>query len=101
MAEAQALKNLRLPERRQYEKDKAELNQLRNARREQEEQEREEEVEQQRWEEQARLRRERQQARAQRPAAAPPEPDPTPDGFELATPMPTDLTPLTRHNQEW
>ncbi len=80
VAEAKAIKNLRLHERRlrrQFEQDKAELNQLRKERFEQEAQERRaeqrqqqekaqrarEEADQQQREERARLRRERRQAR--------------------------------------
>ena len=80
VAEAKALKNLRLHERRlrrQYEKDKAELNQLRHERlkraarqRQAEAQRQQEEAEQQRRREQARRRRERQQARPAAPVAA-------------------------------
>ena len=86
VAEASALQNLRLHERRlrrQHEKDKAELNQLRNERLEQEEKEQQAELRQQQEEakrqqeereqqirqEQARLRRERKQARQAAPAA--------------------------------
>jgi hypothetical protein len=72
VAEAKALKNLRLHERRlrrQYEKDKTELNELRNERLEREEQEQQAEaqrqqaaVEQQRRREQAQKRAERRKA---------------------------------------
>jgi flagellar biosynthesis GTPase FlhF len=102
VAEAKALKNLRLHERRlrrQFEQDKAELNQLRKerfehearkrraeAQRQQEEARREqEEAEQQRRQEQARLRRERKQARQAVPAV---EGETVPldtNGFEFST----------------
>ncbi len=111
VAEAQALKNLRLHERRlrrQGEKDKAELNELRNARVEQEEREQQEEAkrqqeevrrqqeeaEQQRRQERAQKRAERRKADAETlVSAAQPErraePDSTPNGFEFSTPLQT------------
>ncbi|MBV9033566.1 MAG: hypothetical protein JO182_03645 [Acidobacteriaceae bacterium] len=80
VAEAKALKNLRLHERRlrrQYEKDKAELNEMVHKRWEREKceeqaeaQRQEEEAAQQRRQERARQRRERQQAREGAQAAA-------------------------------
>jgi hypothetical protein len=115
VAEAQALKNLRLHERRlrrQLEQDKAELNQLRKERFEQEARQRQaeakrqqEEAEQQRRREQAQKRAERRKARNETLlSAAPPErtaePDNTPHGFEFATSLQTDLTPFTIHNKE-
>ncbi len=118
IAEAKALKNLRLHERRlrrQFEKDKAELNELRNARLEQEEQERkaerrqeearrqQEEAEQQRRE-QAQKRAERRKAKE---AAATPtepervgEPELTPSGFEFSTALEPGKPILTAHNQK-
>jgi hypothetical protein len=115
VAEAKALKNLRLHERRlrrQYEKDKAELNELRNERLKREARQRQaelsreqEEAEQQRRQEQARKRAERRKAREEALlSAAPPEnrtePNNTPHGFEFSTPLQTDLTHLTIHNKE-
>ncbi len=100
VAEAKALKNLRLHERRlrrQFEKDKAELNQLRNERLEQEAQEQkkerqrqQQEAEQQRREEQVRKRAERKKARE---AAA------NPDGFEFSTAPNADTDRPTGHNR--
>ena len=88
VAEAKAIKNLRLHERRlrrQYEQDKAELIQLRKERFEREEREQEaaaqrerEEAEQQRRQEQARKRAERRRAQAE---AA--EPIANRNGFEF------------------
>ena len=115
VAEAKALKNLRLHERRlrrQYEKDKAELNELRNERLEQEEQERQEEAQrqqaearQQRHEEQAqnRVARRKADAEALRSAASlerRAEPDHRLNGFEFTTSDQTALTPLTIPRQE-
>ena len=94
VAEAKALKNLRLHERRlrrQFERDKAELNQLRNERlrheerqREAEAQRQEEEAEQQRRQEQAQKRAERRKAKED---AAVPKTEPAvhPNGFEFTT----------------
>ncbi len=93
VAEAKALKNLRLHERRlrrQYEQDKAELIQLRDARLDREEREQEaeaqreqEEAEQQRRQEQARQRAERKKAReAANTASDPAFPS---VGFEFST----------------
>jgi hypothetical protein len=96
VAEAKALKNLRLHERRlrrQYEKDKAELSELRNERLEREEQEQRAEAqrqhaaaEQQRRREQAQKRAERRKARE---AAAQND-----DGFEF-----TDFADTSAHRQ--
>jgi hypothetical protein len=69
VAEARALKNLRLHERRlrrQYEKDKAELNELRNARLKREAHQREAEAERQQEEAEQQRRREQAQKRAAR-----------------------------------
>ena len=112
VAEAKALKNLRLHERRlrkQFEQDKAELNQLRNERLRHEERQREAEAErqqeaaaQQRRQEQARKRAERRKAR-ETAAFEEIEPVSTPNGFEFSTsstanpghsPEPTLLTDL-------
>ncbi|MBV9679753.1 MAG: hypothetical protein JO185_25685 [Acidobacteriaceae bacterium] len=109
IAEAKALKNLRLHERRlrrQYEKDKAELTELRKERFEREKQKRQaelrrqqeeakrqqEEAAQQRRQERARQRAERRKAREE---AAPPS-----NGFEFATILETDKPTLTLPNQE-
>ena len=84
VAEAKALRNLRLHERRlrrQYEKDKAELNELRNERLDQEEREQRAKLarqreahEQQSRQEQARKRAERRKGREEALlSAAPPE----------------------------
>ncbi|MFL6463227.1 MAG: hypothetical protein ACJ73N_02305, partial [Bryobacteraceae bacterium] len=105
VAEAKALRNLRLHERRlrrQYEKDKAELNALRNERLEQEEREQrveaqrqqqeakrqQEETEQERRREQVQRRAERRKARE---AAASEEIEPVVhrNGFEFSTTVET------------
>jgi hypothetical protein len=103
VAEAKALKNLRLHERRlrrQFEKDKAELNTLRDERLERERQKRQaeakrqaeearqkqEEAEQQRRQEQRRQRAERRrQAREEAPASGSETVLPAADGFEFTT----------------
>ena len=114
VAEAKALKNLRLHERRlrrQFEKDKAELNQLRKERFERKEQDREaeqarqqEQAEQQHKQEQARLRRERRLARQTAPTAPAATSDPVlPDtnGFEFSTPGKTAQThPATPNGEQ-
>jgi flagellar biosynthesis GTPase FlhF len=107
VAEAKALKNLRLHERRlrrQYEKDKAELNELRNERLEQEEQERQEEAERQRREEQSRKRAERRKIKEAATTPAQPEnlaePELTPAGFEFSTRLKTGRPILAIHHQE-
>jgi flagellar biosynthesis GTPase FlhF len=115
VAEARALKNLRLHERRlrrQFEQDKAELNQLRKERFEQEAHKRQaeaqrqqEEAEQERRREQAHKRAARRKGHKEADAlAAQPErtaePEITPNGFEFATSGQTDLTPFTVHNKE-
>ncbi|MBV9680107.1 MAG: hypothetical protein JO185_27480, partial [Acidobacteriaceae bacterium] len=94
VAEAKALKNLRLHERRlrtQFEQDKAELNQLRTERLQREARKREteahrqqQEAAQQRRQEQARKRAERRKAR-ETAAFEEIEPVSTPNGFEFAT----------------
>jgi hypothetical protein len=110
VAEARALKNLRLHERRlrrQFEQDKAELNQLRKERFEQEAHKRQaeaqrqqEEAEQARRREQAHKRAARRKARETAPAAESETVLLDTDGFEFSTSRQTDLTPLTIHNQE-
>jgi hypothetical protein len=122
VAEAKALKNLRLHERRlrrQLEKDKAELNALRKerfereaqnrraeAQRQQEEARRQQaEAERQRRQERAQKRAERRRANAEalRSAASPEcraEPDHRLNGFEFTTSDQTALTPLTIPRQE-
>lgn len=109
VAEARALKNLRLHERRlqrQYEKDKAELNKMiqerwdreerdeqAEAKRQQQEAKRqEEEAAQQRRQEQAQKRAERKKARQ--------EATQHDDGFEFATVLETDKPTFTLSNQE-
>jgi len=112
VAEAKALKNLRLHERRlqrQYEKDKAELNEMVHQRwererrqQEAETQQQQEEAAQQRRQEQARKRAERRKAR-ETAAFEEIEPVSNPNGFEFSTsstanpghsPEPTLLTDL-------
>jgi flagellar biosynthesis GTPase FlhF len=88
VAEAKALKNLRLHERRlrrQYEKDKAELNELRNERLEQEEQEQQAAAEQQRRREQAHKRAERKRAQTEVAETAANR-----NGFEFTVPLITE-----------
>ncbi len=85
VAEAKALKNLRLHERRlrrQYEKDKAELNELRKERFEQEEREQQAELARQQEEAEQGRRREQAQKRAERRKARE-EAAQHPNGFEF------------------
>jgi hypothetical protein len=114
VAEAKALKNLRLHERRlrrQYEKDKAELNELRNERLEREEQEQKAEAARQQEEarrqqeaeaarQQQEARQQRRQERAQKRAERRTDPGHRLNGFEFATSGQTALTPLTVPGQE-
>ncbi|MFL6465162.1 MAG: hypothetical protein ACJ73N_12225, partial [Bryobacteraceae bacterium] len=109
VVEAKALKNLRLHERRlrrQYEKDKAELNELRNERLEQEKRERQAELrrqqeeaqreqearEQERRREQAQKRAERRKAREEAAQHG--------NGFEFSTVLETGTPIPTLPNQE-
>jgi hypothetical protein len=110
VAEAKALKNLRLHERRlrrQFEQDKAELNELRNARLKREAQKRQAEAErqqeeagQQRRREQAQKRAERRKAREASLVAESETVLLDTNGFEFSTSGQTNLTPLTIHNKE-
>ena len=108
------MKNLRLHERRlrkQFEQDKAELNQLRNERLQRERRKREAEAHrqqeaaaQQRRQEQARQRAERKKAREAATNPLQPEsigePELTPNGFEFSTALETGEPTLTLPNQE-
>ncbi|MBV8706329.1 MAG: hypothetical protein JO028_04010, partial [Acidobacteriaceae bacterium] len=114
VAEARALKNLRLHERRlqrQYEKDKAELNDMVHKRWEREERQREakaqrrqEAAAQQRRREQAQKRAERKKAKEVATNLPQPEsigePELTPNGFEFATALETSEPTLTLSNPE-
>ncbi|MBV9940336.1 MAG: hypothetical protein JO150_17655 [Acidobacteriaceae bacterium] len=114
VAEAKALKNLRLHERRlrrQYEKDKAELNDMVHQRWEREERQQEAEAQRQQQEAEEQRRQQQAQKRAERKKAKeaatnPPqpesigEPELIPNGFEFATALETGEPALTLPNQE-